>query len=241
MPLNINATPKRAPKQRPLIPTGQHMSRIVQIIDFGLQAQRPYKGQEKSPAYEVYVTFEYPNQTIEVDGEERPMWKSKRIKLSSDERSTCYKWYNKLDPDNVHRGDWSQLLGEECATLIVHNPGKGKNEGLTFDNIADVMPLMEGVSVPPLDNETVLFDLTCPELDTYLGLPDWMQGVIKENLEFDGSKLQALIEGNPTKWTARAPGDAPENVDSHDTVDDKAVDPADVDADEPWLDEDQPW
>lgn len=233
MPLNMNKTPSSNDKQRALIPKGQHMARIVQIIDLGLQPQRPYKGQEKAPAYELYITFEFPNQRIEIDGESRPMWKSRRIKVSTNEKSTCYKWYFSLDPENMYGGDWSKLIEKECAVLIAHDQGQGKNEGRVFDRIADIVPVMEGVSVPPLENDSVLFDLMSPVMEVFENMPDWLQNLIKENLEFDGSKLQTKLEGNPTKWTARAPGDAPEDVDG-----DEVPDPVTVATPES---EDDPW
>lgn len=218
MPLNMNATPSRKPTQRQLIPAGQHMARIVQIVDFGLQAQKPFQGQEKKPAYELYITFEFPTERIEIDGESRPMWNSKRLKLSSNEKSTCYKWYQKLDPSNKYRGDWSKLIGTSCAVLVTHDQGKGKNAGITYDNVSDVMPLMKGMTCPPLENDPVLFDLGSPDLEVFNKMPEWMQNIIKENLEFDGSKFQTLLEGRSPKWTARAEGDAPSWAESDDDL-----------------------
>lgn len=235
MPLNMNET-KGPAKQKQLIPEGQHMARIVRIIDLGLQKQRPFQGQEKAPAFEIQLEFEFPNERIDVNGESRPMWEKKRIKLSSHEKSTCYKWYNKLDPKNEHGGDWEQLIGKECAVFISHNPGKGKNEGRTFAQISDVMPLMAGMTVPPLENDAVIFNLDSPDMEVFASFPDWLQGIIKQNLQYDGSKLQNLVEGNPVKYTARAEGDAPSDQDADDTrpEDTAAFEPEEDDEDQPW-------
>lgn len=234
MPLNMNQASSKPSAQRQLIPAGQHMARIVQVIDLGLQNQRPYQGQEKPPKYEMYITFEFPDERIEVNGESRPMWKSRTIGLSSDDRSVCYKWYKQLDPAGKHKGDWSKLIDTPCAALIVHDAGKGQNEGKTFDKVAEVMPLMKGMSVPPLENDPVVFDLTSPNVDVFNEFPDWLKNKIKENLEFDGSKLQNLLEGNPIKWTARAEGDAPSDIDSTDVSAGDTL-AGDVDGeDDPW-------
>lgn len=235
MPININATPKKPAKQRQLITAGQNMARLVQVIDFGLQTQRPYKGEEKPPAYEVLLTFEFPEERIEQDGESRPMWKSKRLKLSSDERSTCYKFYTKMDPENKHRGDFGKLIGKEIAVFISHDKGNGKNANIVFDNISDVAPLMRGMKVPPLENDPVVFDLTSPNLEVFESLPDWMQNIIKENLEYDGSKLERALMGQETRFTARAEGDAPPLVDSDQAATESAsVEDSAEDSDEPW-------
>jgi hypothetical protein len=201
---SIYNEPKRETKQRALIEDGQQIARIVQVIDFGLQTQRPYKGEAKLPAYEVYLTAEFPEQRIEIDGESKPMWKSKRLKLSSDDRSTCYKWYNKLDPKGVYRGEWCELIETPLVAFITHNLGKGKNAGKTFDEISDIGPVMKGFVAPPLENDPVTFDLTSPNLDVFNSFPSWIQNIIKENLEYDGSRLQRLVEGIPTRVTAKS-------------------------------------
>lgn len=208
MPLNMNAVKSAKPSvERKLLEAGPLPCRLVQVIDLGLQAQKPYQGQEKHPAYELYLTFEFPTETIEIDGEHRPMWKSTRIKLSSHEKSKCKKWYDKLDPSNQYGGDWSALLGTPLMCLIVHEAGKGNNAGRTFDKIADVMPLMKGLEVADLDNPTVVFNTDSPDMEIFNKFPEWIQNIIKENLEYDGSRLQASLEGLPTRWTARAEGD----------------------------------
>lgn len=235
MPLNMNNT-KPAAKQRQLITDGQHMARIVEVIDLGLQKQRPYQGQEKPPAYEIYVTFEFPNERIDIQGESKPMWKSNTIKLSSHEMSTCYKWYKKLDPQNKYNGDWSKLVDKECAVLIVHEAGKGKNVGKTFDKIADVMPLMAGMSVPPLENDPKLFDLGSPNLEVFDSMPSWLQDKIKGNLEYENSKLYRLLNQEPIQYTARTEGDAPLDQDADDPRPDVVT--ADVEDD---TDDGEPW
>lgn len=235
MALNMNnAAP--AAKQRQLITAGQNMARIVQVIDMGLQKQPDWQGQPKAPAYMMHVTFEFPNERLDIQGESKPMWKSRDIKLSNHEMSLCYKWYKKLDPTNKFGGDWSKLINLECAVLIVHEDGKGKNTGKTFDKIADVVPLMAGVSVPPLENDPQLFDLTSPDLEIFDKQPEWLQKKIKDNLEYENSKLFKLLNKEPVPYTARAEGDAPTEQDSDDPRPD-VPEPAiaeDVDGDEPW-------
>ena len=144
------------------------------------------------------------------------MWKSAELKLSSHEKSTCYKWYKKLDPKNQFNGDWGQLIGKECAVLVIHQEGKGKNTGRTFDKIADVMPVMTGITVPPLENDTSVFDLMSPNLEVFNSFPDWLQTKIKDNLEYENSKLFRLLNQEPVQYTARTEGDAPADQDADD-------------------------
>lgn len=234
MPLNINASPARQPKQRELVEEGTQMARLVQVIDLGLQPQRPYQGKEKPPAFEMRLTFEFPNSRIDVDGESKPMWKSVNLKLSSHELSKCYKWYTKLDPQGKHRGDWSKLIGAPVFVLITHSPGKGKNAHITYDNVSDVNLPMKGMEVPPLENDPVVFDLTSPNLDVFNAFPDWLKEIIQSNLEYDGSKLQRAVEGTGTMYTARTEGDAPEEQDSDEPTHNAPVAEEEDDGEEPW-------
>ena len=48
----------KGPAQEPIEP-GTYPVRVAQIIDLGLQPQRPYQGQEKPPAYEIMMTYEF--------------------------------------------------------------------------------------------------------------------------------------------------------------------------------------
>lgn len=242
MPLNMNQIPQSGSKQREPIPAGTQMARLVQVIDLGLQSQRPYQGQEKRPAYEVRLTFEFPNARVEVDGESRPMWKSKVIKMSSHEKSTCRQWYEKLDPTGKYRGDWSQLLEAPIFALIVHEMGKGENAGKMFDKIADIQPPMQGIDVPPLENPATLFNLDSPDMEVFEEFPEWLKDKIKENLEFDNSKLHRMLNGEPIQYTARAEGDIAPEVDSYDTTPEPMPDvAADVAAAVDALDGDEPW
>lgn len=236
MPLNMNAVPSgnKPNIERTLLPIGQHPVRLVQIIDLGLQTQRPYQGQEKKPAFEMYLTFEFPHERIEVEGESRPMWKSVRINLSMHEKSKCFRWYNMLDPENKYKGDWTKLIGLECLAFVSHNQGTGKHEGKTFDKISDISPVVRGMDVPQLENDPVIFDLTSPDKEQFEKFPEWIQNIIKENLEFTGSKLQRLLEGTGVQYTARAPGDGGGDLDADYTTAEEVLnmDSSDEDDDE---------
>ena len=40
------------------IAPGSYPARLVQIIDLGLQAQKPYQGKDKAPVQEIMFTYE---------------------------------------------------------------------------------------------------------------------------------------------------------------------------------------
>jgi hypothetical protein len=107
MALNSKALPKPKGKdfvEQPNIDPGVYPARIVQIIDFGLQPQKPYKGEEKKPQYEIGITYELVDVfMIDKDGnevEDKPRWISETLPfygLEAD-RAKSTQRYNAADP-----------------------------------------------------------------------------------------------------------------------------------------------
>ena len=207
MSLNMNAVrnKEKARQEYVPVPRGSHIGILVGIIDLGLQPRLPWKGVDKKPAYRIRLTFELPKQRIEVDGESRPRWLDKEINVSTFENSEMVKMYSVLDPDDTSKGDWSKLIGRACAVVVTNEKGQGKHEGKVFDNISDITPLMDGIDVPELENPPRVFDLSSPSREVWDKLPEFIQNKIKANLEFNGSKLQAMLSGEPRPVTASTP------------------------------------
>src|SRR5690554_5331156 len=112
---------------------GTYPARVVQIIDLGLQNQRPFQGQEKPPAREIAITYEFVDEFMKdengEDQEDKPRWLTEIMPLHnlSSERAKSTQRYNALDPNMVYDGDFSQLVDTPCNVTVVQNPGKGKN------------------------------------------------------------------------------------------------------------------
>lgn len=204
MPLNMNDVAKAEQKRTEYqpIPAKAHAGRLVGVVDMGLQPRAPYQGKPKKPAYRVRLTFELPNQRIEVDGESRPRWIDKEITFSTYDNSTCVKFFKTMDPDGVTKGDWTKLIGTPVQVVVVHNKG---DDGRIYDNIQDIVPLMDGIEVGDLENDPLIFDLSNPDMETFDRLPKFKQDKIKANLEFKGSKLETLLSGNDLPVTASTP------------------------------------
>ena len=209
----------------PQLEDGNYLARVVQVIDLGVQPQRPFKGQDKPPAHEIMVTYELVTEFMKDDDgndlEDKPRWISETFPIYdlSVDRAKCTKRYLALDAKKEHDGDWSMVVGKPCTVTIVLNPGKGDHAGKTFTNIGNVTPAMKGIPVPELVNDTKVFSLEEPDKDVFDSLPDWLQEKVENNLEFAGSPLDKLLNGD----NASAPA-APEP----DVEDD------DMDEDAPW-------
>ena len=185
---------------------GVYPCRLVQVLDMGLQTQRPYKGEPKQPAYEISLTYEFTDEFMKdedgKDREDKPKWLSETMPLHNlnAERAKSTQRYLALDPTREFGGDFSQLLGTPCNVTVVINPGKGDNAGKVYENIGGLatMRAKDVDKLPELVNPTKLFDLDAPDMEVFNVLPDWVQEKIKGNLEFAGSPLAHLL-GDPAK------------------------------------------
>ena len=175
-------------------------ARLVQAISLGLQPQMAYEGKTKKPVQKIHLTYEMSDQFMkDEDGkilENKPRWLGKTMAfygLGAD-KSTIYRHYKGLDFTDELEGDWEKLLGQPCQITITKEPRKKKEDGF-INYISDVAPPISvaGYTQPELVNDSVLFDIDEPDLKVLEGLPDWLQGEIKGNLEYNGSKLQALL------------------------------------------------
>lgn len=183
------------------IEPGTYPIRVAQIIDLGLQPQRPYQGQEKPPAYEIMLTYEFLDEfCLDEDGnedEDKPRWLSETLPLRSlkAEKAKSTQRYYALDPNEDLDGDFTKLVGVAANASVVQNAGKGKNVGKVYNNIQALSPMRakDAAKAEELKNEGKVFDLDSPDLDVFNSFPDWIQDKIKSNLEYKGSALESAL------------------------------------------------
>ena len=213
MALNTKKLPSQSKFVRPdALESGTYPSRLVQIIDLGLQAQRPYKGEEKEPKYSLYTTYELADEFMkDENGDDittKPRWLSEEFPLHSLEadkaKSTAR--YMALDPDLKYDGDWAELAGAAAMITITQARSK-KDPSVIYNNIASVqtMRAKDAARLHELKNPPKVFDLGAPDMEIFLSLPTWLQDRIKGNLEYGGSLLEKLVEagGNAEATTTK--------------------------------------
>lgn len=194
----------KGPKQEP-IDAGTYPVRVAQILDMGLQPQRPYQGQEKPPAHELMITYEFLDEfCLDDDGNEdetKPRWLSETLPLRSlqADRAKSTQRYYALDPSEDFGGDFGQLVGMPAVVTIVQNAGKGKNAGNVYNNITGLSSMRpkDANKAADLVNPPKVLDLDEPDMEIFGSLPEWIQDKIKANLEFNGSALQRALGGEP--------------------------------------------
>ncbi len=186
------------PKQEPIEP-GTYPARVVQILDMGLQPQKPYQGQEKPPVQMINLTYELVDEfCVDEDGkemEDKPRWISEIMPFHSlkADKAKSTKRYLALDPDEALDGDFTQLINMPCQVTVVNNSSGGK----VYNNVQNIaaMRSRDADKCPELVNPSKLFILDEPDLTILGSLPDWIQDKIKSNLEFKGSKLESMLNG----------------------------------------------
>lgn len=173
------------------------------VIDLGLQPQT-YNGETKDPKIEIMTTYELSDEFMKDDEgneiKDKPRWQSETFTLNSlnSDKAKSTQRYLALDPNLEHDGDWAKLLSTPATITVVNNPGKGKNKGKVFNNIASVstMRAKDAEKLPPLVNDARYFDMDNPDVELFLTLPQFVQDKIKGGLEFKGSKLDELLQNH---------------------------------------------
>lgn len=217
------------PQQEP-IDAGSYPARVVQILDLGVQPQRPFQGEEKPPAHEIMLTYEFLDEFCKdengEDIEDKPRWLSETFPLRSldADLAKSTKRYKALDAKEVHGGDFTMLIDTPCTVTVVCNAGKGKNADKVYNNIQAVSAMRprDAANAPELTNPPKVFVLDEPDLEVFKSLPQWLQDKIKENLEFEGSALQEALEGpqTPSKPKAKPSPKAKVEEDPEEDVED---------------------
>ena len=213
MALNVSKISGGGSKERveqPNLEPGLYPARLVQIIDLGLQPQRPYQGQAKPPAQEIMLTYELVDSfMVDKDGndvEDKPRWVSETLPLLNikADKAKSTQRYMALDPGLKDGGDFVKQIGKPVNVNIVNNKGK---DGKTYDNVSAIAPMRprDADRTPELVNPTKVFVLDEPDMEVFNSLPEWLRDKIKGNLNYAGSALQKLLDADEPKGNNKVP------------------------------------
>ena len=203
--LNAKKVKSTGGHRQEAIDAGSYPARVVQIIDLGVQPQRPHQGKTKPPVQMIRITYEFVDEfCLDEAGEEqldKPRWVSEDIPFYSldADRAKSTLCYKALDPEDVNDGDFEGLIDTPCNVTITKTQGKGKNSDKEYNNISAVsgMRPKDRKKCEPLVNEPVFFSIDSPVKDDFDKLSDYVKDKIKEGLEFEGSPLDKLLKGLP--------------------------------------------
>jgi hypothetical protein len=184
MSLNLKKNSSKK-SSMPEVKAGSYMGRIVQVIGLGIQPQEDWKTKEpKKPAEKVLITVEFPTIRMDIDGESKACWVSKKYTVSTYEMSSMYKQIIPLLDGSM---DLNDLLGGSVLCQLGHT----ENGNL---KVVSIGPPLDGIEVAELENPPKSFDFYEPDIENYKGLYKWQKDEMKNAVDFDGSTLQRLIE-----------------------------------------------
>jgi hypothetical protein len=197
MALNFADKPKAAKKDFGRAEDGAYPARIVQLIDFGKQYATDYKTGEikkyddgnEIVQPKVWITFELPTETIEVDAVAKPRWYGKEYTVSTHDKAALTGLLKAADPKGEHTAKGRNVRGllglPVMITIGSTSSGKAK--------VAAVSAVPKGLPVDPLANPESFFDLDSDDVDMFEALPNWMRERITSGVDFDSTKFYQAI------------------------------------------------
>ena len=206
--------------QSPVLDADNYPARLVQVIDLGLQ--KNFFDPEKIN-HEVMLTYELTTEfCLDEKGEpveDKPRWLSETINIidlpvgmSVEELyQDQYRGKSKMvlrarafDPKGQLDFDFTEMVGMPCAVTVVKK--KKKSDGKDKNEVGGVTSPMKGLQIAELVNPPKVFTLDEPDMEVFESSPDFVKDKIKANLEFAGSPLEALLNGEkPAKKQEKAP------------------------------------
>lgn len=183
----LNFTKSAGTKKYAPMDIGAYPARIVQVVDLGIQ-ENEWQGEVKN-VHRVYITFEFPTELIEVNGEQKPRWLSKEYTIAMSEKSSLYKLVNSVDPEGKITKNGTNvkaLLGLPLSVTV----GRTSNGNA---KVSDVGPLMKGMAVGELQNPPTFFDLDSSDVKTFEKLPAWIREKIQNGGEFESTPFAKVL------------------------------------------------
>lgn len=177
----MNTISEQTQTQRKLTPRGTHVARCVAVVDLGTA---PDTYDEKTTVKrKLSLTWEFPKQLIEKDGETFPMQLSRTFTASLFKESA---FRGIIDPwlaptaDEIKNFNPSILAGKECLVSVIHET---KQSGDTVDKVSSVSSLPDGTNVPETGTEPWEYDPEKPTVN-FDRLREWQQKRVRTSEEY---------------------------------------------------------
>ena len=171
----------------PQVPNGTAVALPVQIVDFGFQEKYDFDTKEtavddngkKIYQHKVFITSEFPEHTMDVDGEQKPLWVGKEYTLSTHEKAALTGLISSTAPSAKNL---TEILGIPYMATIESTSG-GKAKIVATTPAADKLVMndeMVNKADIKLINSAVSYSIEDGEDDVFKALPEWMQNNILE-------------------------------------------------------------
>jgi hypothetical protein len=185
-----------APKERTLM-DGTYPARISVIADLGTQMEVPYQETVAVEQKRLAICFEFPTETIEIDGAQLPQWLTKEYTKSFGEKANLMKLIKALKPSATAL---DELAGMECL-VTVGSTATGNAK------VTTVVGMMKGMEVAALSKPAVVFDFSEPTTEALAGIPQHLQEKVKRAVDYSGFAGDTPLA--PPVGSSAAPTDNP--------------------------------
>lgn len=163
-------------------PVGTHVARCFRIVDLGTQ-HGEYAG-KPTRRNQVLVSWELPEETVEIDGEERPIIASRFYTNSLSEKANLRQdleaWRGRTFTEaELDRFDLESIIGKPCLLTIVSKGEGGKTK------VAGVSGLPKNMQCPPEVNKP--FTLWLDEdfdMEKFEALSDGIKKIVEKSEEW---------------------------------------------------------
>ena len=162
-----------APRQ--LVPAGTHAARLYSIIDLGTHDVE-YQGESKAKRL-IRLGWELMDETVNIDGEDKPMVIGKEYTFSLHDKAGLRKAIESMmgkaiPKDRVPTFDVECLLGLPVLLGVVHEQSQ---TGQTYAKITSYAPPMKSMKLRDASIPTQVFELLPDNHDKFAALPVWIR------------------------------------------------------------------
>lgn len=198
---------KKKKGERVLPNAGTHAARLLRVIDMGTTYSEKYNSSNRY----IDLTWALTNTKHVFDEEkgEQPFVVSRKFTQNIGPKAALGKilksWIGR-DPEADF--DISELFDTPCLINVIHNEVTKEGETTVYANVDTVMAAPEGMEIPDLEQEPVMFDLDEFDQDLFQSLPEFMREIIAASDEYKELKAPA-----PKKESSNAPKKSTKKVD----------------------------
>lgn len=169
----------RVKPKLPAMEGGVYLGLCIGAIDLGEQ----YSELFKKYANKMLYVFEFPTETVEVDGKQEPRQLSKEFNISASKKASIRAFLSSWNGKNYSDEEFEEVelfdqLGKACMVNVV------VSENGEYSNIESVMPLLKGMPVPESHTEHIRWDMDAWDDELFQKLPEWVQEKIKKSTQY---------------------------------------------------------
>lgn len=153
---------------------------------------------------QVLLTFEFPDESIEIDGKQKPRQMSKTVTATTSKRGNLRGIASSLmkkdyTDEEFRLFDTDDLLGRSALLKVEVNDSKERSK------IVGWMPLPKGMPQPTTESELLAFSVTEWDDDKFAKLPEWVQERIKKSTEYQSAHAPDAEVDFPEQKAPAAP------------------------------------